>query len=133
MPLTIAVLGLNEIGVARCRDETRQRVGIMGEIGVHLSDEIRIHRQRTLESGDVCRTKTSLLRAVNDLDAPGMCGRKRVRHVAGAIRRAIVDDQNGVARSLLEYAEHQRFDVRPLVIGWDDNHDRGSILERFDH
>ena len=70
----------------------------MGEIGVHLGDEVGRQLQSPAESGDIGRTKTALRRAVDDLDASGMDGRERVRKPSGAVGRTIVDDDDAVAR-----------------------------------
>ena len=111
----------DQIGFPRSRHQARQRGWVVGEVGIHLGDEIGRKLQRPAKSGDIGRTKTALGRAVDDLDPSGMGGRERVCKCSSTVGRTIVDDQDAVARSQFEHTEDQCFDVQPLVIGWDDD------------
>ena len=92
----------------------------MAEIGVHLEDEIISSRERPSKSSDICGAKPHLLRALDDMCARLM-HRERFHDLTGAIRRAVVDDEDLETLILLENRSDETRDVFALVVGRDDN------------
>jgi hypothetical protein len=59
-------------------------VGVVGEVDVHLHDELRAGRERALEAGGVGPAESVLLVAVEDLDRVEL-GCEPIRDLAGAV------------------------------------------------
>ncbi len=70
----------------------RQRTGIVRPVGIHLDDHRRAPVQGLAEAVEVGAAEALLRGAVPDPDPP-VLGREPVGELAGAVRRAIVDDQ----------------------------------------
>src|SRR6185437_1490943 len=82
-----------------------------------LHDELGAVRERTVEARDVGPAEALLLRTVQDVE-PRESGRQLVSDPAGAVGRAVVDDQHAAVgrQDVLERAHH-RLEVVALVVG----------------
>ena len=120
------VLGPSALGVARAEHEvgalrgsgqTRHVGGIVGEVAVHLEDELRTRGERVPKAGDIRRADSFLLRAMEHGD-PGQLRREAVRDRARAVRRRVVDHEHAVATRLKHSPErlHHRLEVLALVV-----------------
>ena len=96
----------------------------MGEVGVHLDDELCSAGQGPGESGQVGLAEAGLAGPVKDLDGREL-GRQPVGDLPGPVRGVVIHDQQPVraGRGLLELSERSaddRLEVLGLVIGGDD-------------
>ena len=65
----------------------------MGEVGVHLEDQLGAAGEGRAEAGDVGGAEAFLARPVQDVDAL-VLGGEPVGDLAGPVGRAVVDDQD---------------------------------------
>ena len=95
--------------------------GIVGEVGVHLHHVARAVVERVAEAGEVGGPDAVLLGAVEHLH-PVVLGGELVGELAGAVGRAVVDDEHAKAlgRGAGEHlagGRDDRLDVLGLVVG----------------
>ncbi len=96
----------------------------MGEVGVHLHHVARAVVERVAKAGEVGRADAVLLGAVQHLH-PVVLGGQPIGDLAGAVGRAVVDDQHaqalgrGAAQRLAGGGD-DRLDVLGLVVGGQD-------------
>ncbi len=114
--------------LARGVDQARDVGRIVGEVGVHLDDEVGAGRERLVEAGEVGAAEAALARAVVDADSRA---RERARRRAPRSRPAtVVDDEHGAvdgrvaARERGSGERRRRREVLALVVGGD--HDPGA-------
>ena len=113
----------DDVVVGGGRDERRQVLGIVRQVGVHLADEVDVGlRDRLLQAVDIRAAEPALAGAVHDLDAAGILDRQRIGDRAGAVRRSIVDDQHAET-GVREHAAREQRQVVALVVGRDDDED----------
>jgi hypothetical protein len=92
----------------------------VGEVGVHLQDEVGAAVEGAAEARQVGRAEAFLAGPVEDLDAR-VGGREAVGDTAGAVGRVVVDDEDpGVGGQVRAGRLHDRGDVRRLVVGRED-------------
>ena len=95
----------------------------MRKVRVHLNDDISAVCQRVFEALDVRRAEAELGAALKQADAARVFGNELLREGAGAVGRAIVDDQDvDGKRQSPEGLGHLAHVVR-LVVGGDDDSD----------
>ena len=100
----------------------------MGEVGVHLADELCAARQRLAKAGDVGRAEALLARPVEHRDVR-VLGRQPVGDLPGAVGRGVVDDQHVAGRvQALAHRGDDGLEVRGLVVGGEDEPHRGTVL-----
>ena len=68
----------------------------MGEVGVHLADQLGAAGERLAKAGDVGRAEALLARPVEHRDVR-MLGGQPVGDLPGAVGRGVVDDQQVAA------------------------------------
>ncbi len=95
--------------------------GIVGEVGVHLHHIARAVVERVAKAGEVGRTDAVPSRAMEHLH-PVVLDRETIGELAGAVGRAVVDDEHAEAvgrraREHLSRGEDDRLDVLGLVVG----------------
>ena len=96
----------------------------MGEVGVHLHHVARAVVERVAKAGQVGGADPVLLGAVQHLH-PVALGGEPIGDLAGAVGRAVVDDQDLVgpivgSREHLARGGRYRLDVLRLVVGGED-------------
>ena len=110
----------HEVGLGAGLDQPRQVSRVVREVGVHLEHEVGARRERALESREVGPPEPFLRRAVQDLDRLELRGQP-VGDLAGAVRRAVVHDQDAVVgsrlRELRQRGAHDPLEVLGLVVG----------------
>ena len=99
----------------------------MGEVAVHLEHELGALRERPPEARDVRRADPLLRLAVEHGDPRELRG-EPVGDLAGAVGRAVVDDEHAVLRRVEHLAERRDhgLEVLPLVV-------RGEAEDRARH
>jgi hypothetical protein len=102
------------------RDHLRQIAGIMRKICIHLQEQVVPAFEPPAEPGDVGRAEPELARPVDDVD-PGILRDHPVDDVAGAVGRAVVDEEDGDLRDHGEDGGGDRRRVVALVVGRDDD------------
>ena len=113
----------DDVVVGGRRDERRQILGIVRQVGVHLADEVDVGLgDRLLQAVDVGASEPALAGAVHDLHPARVLDRQRVGNRPGAIRRSVVDDQHPEAR-VREHAAREQRQILALVVGRDDDED----------
>ena len=106
-----------------CCIETRQVMGVMAEVGVHLEDVIIPFFQGPLEAGDVGRAQTLLSRALNKEQPFGeFVVHQAFYDIGCAVRTAVVYDKNVKTFFQREDGPDNVFHVLLFVIGRDDNY-----------
>ena len=93
----------------------------MREVGVHLAEAREAEVQGDPEAIEVGRAEAQLARTPEQPDAVRVLLAERVHEVAGAIGRAVVDDEDGEVAGQAEDLAHDRLDVRRLVVRRDDD------------
>ena len=83
----------HEIGVLRSGEQPRHVLRVVREVAVHLEDQLGAVRERLPERGEVRRPEALLPRPVENVDV-GELGRELVGELPGAVRRAVVDDED---------------------------------------
>ena len=97
----------------------------MAEVGVHLDDDRGAALERAGEAVEIGAAEALLDRAVADPDA--RVGRGQlVGELAGAVRRAVVDDEQRRAREGLEDGGGDRADVLGFLVRRQDDPDARS-------
>ena len=74
-------------------DQPRHVGWIVGEVAVHLEDEVGVERERVSEALEVCGAEAFLPRPVNHAHPRPLHG-EPVGEFAGAVGRAVVDDDH---------------------------------------
>ena len=110
-----------------------QLLGCVAAVGVHLDQHRVLAAQPPREAGQVGGAEPVLALAVHDVHAVGVGQRQFVGELTGAVRAAVVDDEDvDVGPGLVHPADDQR-QVLPLVVGGDDDQtcaDSGVQLAR---
>ena len=88
---------------------------IVGEIGIHLEDEVVALTQSPLESSNVCGAEAHLVWPLEDIH-PRLVLHDTIDDLASAVRRTIIDDENLEAIILLEDGTNEARDVLALVV-----------------
>ena len=102
-------------------EQAVQLLGRVAAVGVHLDQDRVLATQTPREAGQVRRAQTVLGRAVHDVHPVRVGEGQLVGELAGAVRAAVVDDQNvHVGTGVLHPSDDQR-QVLPLVVGGDDD------------
>ena len=101
----------------------------MGEVGVHLEHELGPVREREREARQVGAAESLLALAVQHPHRLELLG-EPVRDPAGAVRRAVVDDEDRVLEAgrleLGQRRPHEALDVLGLVVGGQDEPGAGQ-------
>src|SRR5687768_9113616 len=107
--------------------------GIVGEVRVHLEDELVAVIYRPVEPGDIRGPEAQFAGPMDDVD-PRVGGRELVGKRSGPVRRAVVDDEHLESRVLSQYLRHDRGEIVALVVGRDNDesatHGRASAPAR---
>ena len=103
-------------------DEVAQEPGVVGEIGIHLEDEIVGPLQRPAKPRQVGLPQPVLGRPVQHVN-PRSGGRELVGQLAGAVGGIVVHHQDLDPRVLLQNGRHDEREVDALVIGGNDDED----------
>ena len=113
----------HQVRVGGRLQQTRQVGRVVGEVGVHVGDQLRPARQRLPEPGHVRGPEAPLGRPVQDGDVLAIAC-EPIGDLAGAVGRRVVDDQESPrGRQLLERRGDDRLDVGGLVVGGNDEPD----------
>ena len=83
----------HEVGAGRAGEQARQVGGIVGEVRVHLDDEICAARQRLAKPCDVGGAETLLARPVKHRDVL-MRRREPLGDLPGTVGRGVIDDED---------------------------------------
>ena len=110
----------HEVGVRGRREKLRQVNRVMGEVRVHLEDERVVAFECPPEAGKVGRAQPHLAGAVQHVH-PGVGGNHCIDNGPGAIRRAVVHDEDLQPAVLGQRSLDQSLDVFPLVVRRDDD------------
>jgi hypothetical protein len=117
----------DDVGASpRGGDEAWEVGRVVGQVGVHLDDQLRAGRQRLAEAGEVGAAEAVLARAVQDADVAVVAG-ELVGQLAGAVGRGVVDDEHGgvdgrsAGREGGSGAGHDRREVLAFVEGRQDD------------
>ncbi len=107
-----------EIRVTRGRDQPWHVARVVGEVAVHLEDELGFAGEEMSEPCDVRRPDSFLLRSVQYGD-PRELAREAIGDLPGSVRRAVVDHEDAIARRVQDLTEgtHHRLQVLALVVG----------------
>ena len=106
-----------------------QLLGRVAAVGVHLDEYRVLAAQPPRETGQVGGAEPVLALAVHDVHAVGVGQRQFVGELTGAVRAAVVDDEDvDVGQGLVHPADDQR-QVLPLVVGGDD--DQSALTRAF--
>jgi hypothetical protein len=105
----------------------------VGEVTVHLEHELGAVGERTAEAGEVGRPEALFARPVEDVDE-GKLRCEPVGDLAGAVGRAVVDDEHAVLRPKHRAERvHHRLEVLLLVVGGQaDRCAHGSRVSLFE-
>ena len=100
---------------------------VVGEVGVHLTNDVDILGGRLGEGLCLGEAESAWTVAVHHLDASGVLTSEAFGHLTGAVRRAIIDDEQSEP-VVFEYAGHEQREVLGLVQGreYGDGPLRGS-------
>jgi DNA polymerase (family X) len=109
-----------DVGFLRRRHEAGQVARVVGEVAVHLSDQVCPLGQDAVEPREVRGPQSFLRGPVEDAHVLQL-SREAIGHVAGAVRGAVVDHEHAAVETmrgedLLERAE-QRLHVPAFVVG----------------
>ena len=108
----------------------------MGEIRVHLADQIDRLLDRVEHAVDVGTAQTAPPGAMHDVNTPGVPGLPVVRDLSGAIGRLVVHDEHTYAVVPQQALEQHRKIGAFVVRGYDDEyrrrHYRRSVNQRED-
>ena len=94
---------------------------IVGEVGIHLEDIVIVALQRPAESGHVGRSKAELAAPFDQVQPLRELLLQVLDRSGGAVRRAVVDDQDVIAAFQVEDGPDDLGDVLDLVVGRDDD------------
>ena len=92
----------------------------MREVRIHLTDHVSICLQGQSDTIDIRASEPAATNAVQHQHAAIVAQREVVSQLAGAIRRAIVDDENPQVRNV-EKSLNELGQVFPLVVGREDD------------
>src|SRR5205085_1830492 len=93
---------------------------VMREVGVHLEHEIVAVLEPPAESSDICGAESHLARPLDDMQ-PRLMLHDIVDHVASAIRRTVVDDEDIEAIILFDDGTDKTRDVLALIVCRDND------------
>ena len=112
----------------RAGEQARQVGGVVGEVGVHLDDEICAARQRLAKARDVGGAETLLARPVKHRDVlVRRC--EPLGDLPGAVGRGVIDDQDPPwLAEVLAHRGDNRLEVGGLVVRGEDEPDLGSLF-----
>jgi hypothetical protein len=102
------------------RDERREHRRIVAEVGIHLDDDARAAVEGGAEPVEVRPAEALLAGAMADTDLRVGC-RQLVGQAARAIRRVVVDDEQGRTGERGSDRFGDRADVLGLVVGREDD------------
>ncbi len=94
----------------------------MAEVGVHVDDDRGAPVEGHAEPIEIRPTQALLRLAVANADAR-IGGRELIGDLAGAVGRAVVDDEKRRRGQHVEHGGRDRSDVLGLVVGRDDDPD----------
>ena len=92
----------------------------MGQVGVHLDEDIEPALQAPCESRHVGRPETFLARPVKHRD-PVVLGRQRVRHPPGAVGGVVVHHEDVENVALFQNPGHDARQVVAFIVGRHDH------------
>src|SRR5919199_4685021 len=98
--------------------QTWQILRPMGEVGIHLDDELVVVGQRVLEAFHVSSGESLLAPALYHPHPARLPG-KRLGQRSGAIRRPVIDDEDVKFAVCSQDFKDQAREVLTLVVGWD--------------
>ena len=102
-------------------DQAGEVAGVVGEIGIHLADEIVPLRQREPKTGDVGRTQTLLACALHQVQPIRKGGLSGTDFFTGAVGRTVVHDQERRTFRKRHDQFDDRVDVLRFVVGRRDD------------
>ena len=121
----VAVAGADgEVGAfLRTRGmEPQQVVGVVGKVRVHLEDVVVAPVQGPFEPRQVGRAEAELAAPFQQMEPFGEFPLQPLHDGGGAVRRAVVDDEDVKTTGKGEHLADDRFDVLLLVVGrYDDD------------
>ena len=111
----------HQVGVAQGVEQRLELLGLVGAVGVHLADHVVPALEGHLEAVRYAAPRPSLLARCST----ETCGSSAaiVSAIAGAVRGAVVDDQDVHLGLRGAQPLDERAQVERLVVGRDDHHD----------
>ncbi|KQR43791.1 hypothetical protein ASF82_09210 [Frigoribacterium sp. Leaf164] len=110
----------HEVVVGEQGDQGGKVLRVVGAVGVHLDEGRVAALEPPGEAGQVRGAEAGLAGAVQHVH-PGVAGGPRVGEVAGAVGRAVVDDENVDGGPAVEGAADDPVEVLSFVVGRDDD------------
>ena len=102
------------------RDQRGQRQRVVGEVGVHLDEDVEAPLEPLGEAGEVGAAQAVLGRAPQQRDA-GIGGPGGLDELGRPVRAVVVDDEDLPVGQHLADAPQRRLDAGGLVVGGDDH------------
>ena len=103
--------------------ESRQVIGVVTEISIHLEDVLVVSLQSPLKACDIGRAQSQLALALNDENPVAELSSHHPPDDGGcAVGGPVVDDKDMETLVQGEYRTDNLFDILLFVIRWDDNY-----------